>query len=102
MKTHPRLKPSLLSSRDLSSLFQIKVVEERARYDRLSNEQQRLCRYSPHTQVVKWWKERGDWRDKFDKTMSDTFWKWRHESSEHEEFNSMKSVEDFAAYIPDI
>jgi hypothetical protein len=40
-------------------IFRVEVAEERARYDRLSIEDRRFYRYSPHTQVVKWWKERG-------------------------------------------
>ena len=50
------------------------------RYKRLSVDEQRRYPYSARTQVIKWWKERGDWREKFDRKSEATSWKWRQES----------------------
>ncbi|KAI1120099.1 hypothetical protein F5Y10DRAFT_259102 [Nemania abortiva] len=79
-------------------LFQIEVAEEEMRFARLSPSQETSYPSStPRDEVIKWWKERGDWRDEF---YRDTFyekkfnpyvyrgrehgtvtsWKWRHES----------------------
>jgi hypothetical protein len=81
-------------------IFWVEVAEERARYDRLSIEDRRFYRYSPHTQVVKWWKEWGDWREEYNRTMWVTSWKWRHESSEPGHLNA--SMEDATADITNI
>ena len=58
-------------------IYQIEVGEEKARYNCLSAEDQIRYSYSAEREVIKWWKERGDFRD-----MSSlmTSWKWRHES----------------------
>lgn len=61
-------------------VFQIELAEEKERYDRLSVEDQRRYPYSAQNQVIKWWKERGDWRDEFNRTSWVTAWKWGHES----------------------
>lgn len=61
-------------------VFQIEVAEEKTRYRRLSVEDRRRYPYSAGNQVIKWWKERGDWRDEFNRTGTVTSWKWRHES----------------------
>ena len=61
-------------------VFQIEMAEERMRYQRLSVEDERRYPYSAQNQVIKWWKERGDWRDEFNRTNWVTAWKWRHES----------------------
>jgi hypothetical protein len=61
-------------------VFQIEVAEEKTRYFRLSVEDQRRYPYSARSQVIKWWKERGDWRDEFNRGNWVTAWKWRHES----------------------
>ncbi|KAI0102487.1 hypothetical protein GGR51DRAFT_527518 [Nemania sp. FL0031] len=80
-------------------LFQIEVAEEEMRFARLSPLQKKGYPSStPRDQVIKWWKERGDWRHEY---YRDTFyekelfnskfyrgqehgtvtsWKWRHES----------------------
>ena len=78
-------------------IFRVEVAEERARYDRLSNEDRRRYPYSPHMQVIKRWKERGDWREEFDKTMWITSWKWGHES-----FPELEGMEDAPPDINDI
>lgn len=60
-------------------VFGLEVAEERKRLRRLEMSDWDRYEYSPRAQVVKWWKERGDWRDEFDK--HDVIaWKWRHES----------------------
>ena len=70
-------------------VFQIEVAEEGARYRRLSPDDRRLYPHAPREEVVKWWKERGDWRDAFNRWLTDgsrqlvesvNAWKWRHES----------------------
>lgn len=61
-------------------IFQLEVAEEAHRFQRLSNEGHGRHSYSARQQVIKWWKERGDWRDEFDKGNCVTAWKWRHES----------------------
>jgi hypothetical protein len=59
-------------------LFQIEIAEERERYCRIPLQQRLLYPHSAKDQVIKWWKERGDWREEFDNSV--TSWKWRHES----------------------
>lgn len=55
-------------------VFAVEVAEECVRLDRLPDHER--GRLPPATnQVVKWWTERGDWRDGLDKS-----WKWPHES----------------------
>jgi hypothetical protein len=61
-------------------IFRVEVTEETARYDRLSFEQRWRYPYSAWTQVIEWWKERGDWKEEFDTIDDVTSWKWRHES----------------------
>ncbi|KAL7936914.1 hypothetical protein V8C35DRAFT_294186 [Trichoderma chlorosporum] len=61
-------------------IFQLEVAEERTRYRRLSNDDQRRYPHSGRDQVIKWWRERGDWRDEYNSTSKVTSWKWRHES----------------------
>ncbi|KAJ2898969.1 uncharacterized protein MKZ38_003538 [Zalerion maritima] len=61
-------------------IFRIELAEEMARYDRLSVEDQTRYPYSARNQVIKWWKERGDWKDEYDRTSLVTSWKWRQES----------------------
>ncbi|KAF2240530.1 hypothetical protein BU26DRAFT_207337 [Trematosphaeria pertusa] len=61
-------------------IFQVEIAEERARHFRLSNEQRQRYPHSAHMQVIEWWKERGDWRDEFNRTDCVTSWKWSHES----------------------
>lgn len=61
-------------------IFQIEVAEEIMRYHRLSPDDRTRYRYSGQSQVIKWWKERGDWREEFNRTSTVTSWKWRHES----------------------
>jgi hypothetical protein len=61
-------------------IFQIEIAEERMRYGRLSVEDKRRYPYSARDQVIKWWKERGDWRDEFNRSDWVTAWKWQHES----------------------
>ncbi|RMZ76980.1 hypothetical protein DV738_g4645, partial [Chaetothyriales sp. CBS 135597] len=61
-------------------MFQLEMAEENTRYDRLSIEDKSLYPQSARDQVIRWWKERGDWRDEFNKTNVVTSWKWRHES----------------------
>ncbi|KAI3326973.1 hypothetical protein HD806DRAFT_520008 [Xylariaceae sp. AK1471] len=61
-------------------IFQIEVAEEDTRYSRLSIEDRRRYPHSAGKQVIKWWKERGDWRDEFNTRSGATYWKWRHES----------------------
>ncbi|EFY85259.1 hypothetical protein MAC_08719 [Metarhizium acridum CQMa 102] len=61
-------------------IFQLEMAEEAHRYMRLSNEGHGRYSYSVQDQVIKWWKERGDWRDEFNKSNCVTAWKWRHES----------------------
>ncbi len=70
-------------------IFQTEVAEESKRYLRIPLEQRRRYPHAPREQVIKWWKERGDWRDEFDKDVgyyvgdvveSMNAWKWRHES----------------------
>ncbi len=77
-------------------LFQIEIAEERARYERLSDKDQRNYRYSPDNQVIQWWKERGDWRDEFSRRDWVTAWKWRHESPspEPEDLVPLDRMED--------
>ncbi|KAI1400872.1 hypothetical protein F4819DRAFT_460262 [Hypoxylon fuscum] len=65
-------------------IFQIELAEERTRYERLSISDRRRYPHSVRRQVIQWWKERGDWRDEFDRTDWVTSWKWRHESPEPE------------------
>jgi len=82
-------------------IFWVEVVEERVRYLRLSEEDRRSYPYSAQTQVIKWWKERGDWRKDFDEIGRVTSWKWRHESPspEPEDFEPPKSPEDIPVDI---
>ncbi|KAI1497721.1 hypothetical protein F5X99DRAFT_432720 [Biscogniauxia marginata] len=61
-------------------VFQIELGEEQERYGRLSVADQRRYPHSVQGQVIQWWKERGDWRDEFNRTQMVTSWKWRHES----------------------
>ena len=77
-------------------LFQIEIAEERERYRRLSMEDQIKYPYSAQNQVIKWWKERGDWRDEFNRRDWVTAWKWRHESPspEPEDMAPLDRMED--------
>jgi hypothetical protein len=77
-------------------IFQVEVAEESLRYRRLCNEDRRRYPHSARKQVIKWWKERGDWRDEFDKTNWVTGWKWRHESPspEPEDLTPMNNIQD--------
>ncbi|KAL2256548.1 hypothetical protein VTK26DRAFT_1498 [Humicola hyalothermophila] len=61
-------------------LFQIEIAEEKTRYLRLDVDQQRRYPHSAREQVIKWWKQRGDWREEYDRNNWVTSWKWRHES----------------------
>ncbi|KAI1289079.1 hypothetical protein F5Y03DRAFT_378428 [Xylaria venustula] len=61
-------------------IFQVEMAEERQRYRRLSIEDEARYPHSTRNQVIQWWKERGDWRDEFNRTSWVTAWKWRHES----------------------
>ena len=61
-------------------IFQLEVSEECQRYERLSWEDQRRHPPAVFDQVIEWWKERGDWKEEFDRTERVTAWKWRHES----------------------
>lgn len=61
-------------------IFQLEVAEEARRFQRLSNEGHGRYSYSARQQVIKWWKERGEWRDEFNEGNCVTAWKWRHES----------------------
>ncbi|KAK4171127.1 hypothetical protein QBC36DRAFT_295652, partial [Triangularia setosa] len=66
-------------------IFQIEVAEEKMSYGRLSVEDKRRYPYSAQNQVIKWWKERGDWRDEFNRGSWVTAWKWQHESPSPEQ-----------------
>ncbi|KAI5859903.1 hypothetical protein GGS23DRAFT_607144 [Durotheca rogersii] len=61
-------------------VFQMEVAEERERYQRLSQRDQRRYPYSPSDEVQKRWEERGHWRDAYNRTQEVTAWKWQHES----------------------
>ncbi|KAI0976971.1 hypothetical protein F4678DRAFT_456251 [Xylaria arbuscula] len=79
----PRSRPGQDTTAAQAEAFlisQIELAEERARYYRLSLEDKERYPYSGRNQVIEWWKERGDWRDEFNKTDWVTGWKWRHES----------------------
>ncbi|CZR50564.1 uncharacterized protein PAC_00438 [Phialocephala subalpina] len=77
-------------------IFRIELAEERTRYYRLSVDERRRYPYSARTQVIKWWKERGDWREEFDRKNCVTSWKWRHESPspEPEDLTPIKNMKD--------
>ncbi|KJZ74770.1 hypothetical protein HIM_05887 [Hirsutella minnesotensis 3608] len=76
-------------------LFQIEVAEEQARCHRLEDaEQCFLYLRGARARVVRWWRERGDWRDDFDEVNKVTSWKWRHESPSPE-------PEDFSQFDPE-
>jgi hypothetical protein len=77
-------------------IFQIELAEEWTRYRRLSVGEQRRYPYSARKQVIKWWKERGDWREEFDRMNLVTSWKWRHESPspEPEDLTHINSMKD--------
>jgi hypothetical protein len=77
-------------------IFRIELAEERTRYDRLSVDEQRRYPYSARKQVIKWWKERGDWREEFDRKNWVTSWKWRHESPspEPEDLTPINNMKD--------
>ncbi|KAJ8129052.1 hypothetical protein O1611_g4580 [Lasiodiplodia mahajangana] len=55
--------------------FQLEVAEEEVRHQRLPI--QHRYPHLPSTQVIEWWKQRGDWWDEVNRNM---FWKWRDES----------------------
>jgi hypothetical protein len=61
-------------------VFQVEVAEEQTRYFRLSREQRDRYQYSPRDQIIQWWKERGHWKEEFNKNERVTSWKWPHES----------------------
>lgn len=77
-------------------IFRLELAEERKRYYRLSNEQQRRYPHSTYDQVIKWWKERGDWKEEFDRYDHVTSWKWRHESPspEPEDLTPINNMKD--------
>ena len=66
------------------------------RYHRLSVKDYNRYPYSAGNQVVKWWKERGDWRDEFNETTVVSSWKWKHESPspEPEELAPVDNMKD--------
>ena len=80
--------------------FQIECGEEQARYERaLAADLLNLHRHIPLKQVIEWWKERGDWREKFEMPNGSTLvgsWKWRHESPspEPEDLTPIDNMED--------
>ncbi|OAA63345.1 hypothetical protein SPI_03508 [Niveomyces insectorum RCEF 264] len=68
-------------------LFLVELTEEKIRFDRIDWDERRRYNYNPRTQVIKWWKERGDWREENREGWSEGeptdpwgYWKWRHES----------------------
>jgi hypothetical protein len=77
-------------------IFRIELAEERTRYDRLSVDEKRRYPHSARKQVIKWWKERGDWKEEFDRKNRVTSWKWRHESPspEPEDLTSINNMKD--------
>lgn len=77
-------------------IFAVESAEEWARYYRLSIEDRRRYPYSSRSQVIKWWRERGDWRDEFNRKGSVTAWKWRHESPspEPEDLTPVGNMQD--------
>lgn len=75
---------------------QLEVAEEQARLQRLPLEDQHRCPYSPKSQVLKWWEERGDWGNGPRGVPACTSWKWRHESPspEPEDLTPLRGVQD--------
>ncbi|KAI1077215.1 hypothetical protein F5B20DRAFT_593026 [Whalleya microplaca] len=71
-------------------VFQLELAEERERYWRLSNDDQRRYSYSALNQVIKWWKERGDWREEYNRTG----WVTESPSPEPEELSSVRNMKN--------
>jgi hypothetical protein len=77
--------------------FVIEWAEEMTRYRRLSDDEQLSSPYrTAREQVIKWWKERGDWMERFDIGNGVTSWKWRHESPspEPEDLTPINKMKD--------
>ena len=77
----------------------IEVAEEKTRFWRLDPKHIRFYQHPSGKQVVEWWKERGDWREKFDLPDGSTLvnsWKWRHESPspEPEDLTPIDNIKD--------
>lgn len=77
-------------------IFQIEVNEEIIRYDRLSMKKYRHNHSRARKQVIEWWKERGDWREEFNRSNDVTSWKWRYESPspEPEDLTPLDKMKD--------
>ncbi|KAI1347199.1 hypothetical protein F5Y01DRAFT_307762 [Xylaria sp. FL0043] len=77
-------------------IFEVEVAEQFERYYRLSIQDRQRYPRSIRRQVVERWKERGDWRDEFDRTDWVTGWKWRHESPspEPEDLTPLDNMRD--------
>ncbi|KAF1952625.1 hypothetical protein CC80DRAFT_527691 [Byssothecium circinans] len=85
-------------------IFRIELAEERKRYDRLSVDEQRQYPHSAWKQVIEWWKERGDWREEFNRKNWVTSWKWQHESPspEPEDLTPINNMKDSPLDTTDI
>lgn len=85
-------------------VFRLEVAEECERYRRLSFDDQRRYPRVNSKQVIEWWKERGDWREEFDRTEWVTSWKWRHESPspEPEDLTPIANLKDRPMKTADI
>ncbi|KAI1125401.1 hypothetical protein F5Y10DRAFT_279500 [Nemania abortiva] len=103
MSPWPHLSQDTTAAQDVEFLitrpwltFQLEVAEEEARRQRLPIQDQDRCPHSPNTQVINWWKERGDLGDELSNVPPHMFWKWRHESPypEPEDLTPLRNIQD--------
>lgn len=85
-------------------IFQLELAEEGIRIRRISPNDGRRLPATERGQVTKRWKERGDWREEFNRTMGVSSWKWRHESPspEPEDLTPLDNMKDSPLDIPDM
>lgn len=80
-------------------IFSIEVIEESERFGRLDAKYRRFYHPNYTQHVVQWWKERGDWREKFEMPDGSRLvhsWKWRHESPspEPDDLTSIDNIKE--------
>lgn len=64
-------------------MYQLELADEEMRHSRAPlKERKHIDIDSPTSIVTRWWKERGDWRDKATEVHTEISWKWRHETPE--------------------
>ncbi|KAI9666467.1 MAG: hypothetical protein M1821_004403 [Bathelium mastoideum] len=88
-------------------IYEVELAEEGLRFSRLAPKYRHSFEHSAVRKVNEWWKERGDWREKFNISHRHTLvsaWKWRHEtpSPEPEDLTPIVDIKDSVRDFEDL